>query len=100
MAFGCGDDGDGGTGGTGGSAGSGGGGGEGGSGGAPVGAGVYTFTCALSTLDLPVTIKINADDPGFTQGEASDMTTVLDYLVAPALIGSLPASRRPPRSPR
>jgi hypothetical protein len=96
MAFGCGDDGngDGGSGGSGGGGGEGGAAGEGGaggSGGAPVvEPGLWEFTCALSSFDLPVTIKINAADPGFTQGETSDMTTVLDYLVAPDIIGLLP----------
>jgi hypothetical protein len=90
MAFGCSDDasGDGGTGGgTGGT-----GGGTGGTGGTPeVPAGLYTFSCALSSFDLPVTVQINAEDPGFTEGEASSLTTKLDFNVAPDIIGLLPS---------
>lgn len=54
--------------------------------------GFYTFTCLLSGLPIPmpVTIKINADDPGFTKGQASSLTTLLNYDVAPAVVGLLP----------
>ena len=102
MAFGCGDDetnpgGGGGEGGTAGSAGGAGGeggaGGGGGIGGAPgTIEGVYTFTCTLSGLPfpLPVEIKINAEDPGFLTGTASDLTTLLNYVVAPDVINILP----------
>jgi len=106
MAFGCGDDetstggsggsggGAGGEGGTAGSAGGAGGeGGGGGIGGAPGTIdGEYTFTCTLSGLPipLPVVIKINADDPGFAEGETADLTTLLNYVVAPAVIDLLP----------
>jgi len=106
MAFGCGDDetstggsggsggGAGGEGGTAGSAGGAGGeGGGGGIGGAPGTIdGEYTFTCTLSGLPipLPVEITINADDPGFSEGAASDLTTLLNYVVAPSVIDLLP----------
>lgn len=103
MAFGCGDDDNGGTGGTGGTAGTGGDGGTGGggaggdggtggTGGVVADAGEYTFTCVLSGLPipLPVGIKINADDPGFVEASASDLTTLLNFSVAPAVIGLLP----------
>jgi hypothetical protein len=93
MAFGCGDDAtENGGGGSGGS-------GEGGSGGDGAGGsggtvaedpGLYGFSCALATFDLPVTIKINAEDPGFTEGAASDLTSTLDYIVAPDIIDLLP----------
>ena len=103
MAFGCGDDetstggsggSGGGAGGEGGTAGSAGGaGGGGGIGGAPgTTDGEYTFTCTLDGLPipLPVVIKINADDPGFAEGETADLTTLLNYVVAPAVIDLLP----------
>ena len=69
-------------------------GGTGGTGGVPDGpAGVYAFTCSLGPdlpIPLPVTVTINADDPGFTDGVASDLVTLLNYSVAPSIIGALP----------
>jgi hypothetical protein len=76
MAFGCGDD----------SSSSGG-------GGTPITADAeYGFLCTLDglPLPLPVNIKINAADPGFIQGQPSNLTTLLNYTVAPSVIGLLP----------
>jgi hypothetical protein len=90
MAFGCSDD----SSTSGAAGGAGGEGGTGGTGGVPEGpAGVYSFTCTLGPdlpIPLPVTITINADDPGFTDGVASDLVTLLNYSVAPSIIGALP----------
>ncbi len=54
--------------------------------------GEYGFVCTLDglPLPLPVNITINAADPGFTQGEPSDLTTLLSYTVAPTVIDLLP----------
>lgn len=89
VAFGCGDDSS--TSGTAGAGGDGGG-GMGGAGGAAVADGEYSFLCNIEglPLPLPVNIAINAADPGFTQGEPSDLTTLLNYTVAPSVIGLLP----------
>jgi hypothetical protein len=92
MAFGCGDDATNGTAGSGGEGGSGGD-GAGGSGGTVVAdPGLYGFTCDSDALPipLPVTIRINADDPGFSEGAESDLTTLLNYTVAPDIIELLP----------
>lgn len=55
--------------------------------------GVYGFTCTLSGLPIPmpVTIRIDADDPGFVKGQASSLTTLLHYAVAPAVVDLFPS---------
>jgi hypothetical protein len=101
MVFGCSDDDNGGNGGgnggDGGSAGGGGNGGDGGGGNGGDGGGdgataEYSFTCQIEGLpiDLPVTIEIEAADPGFAAGETATLVTELNYTVAPAVIDLLP----------
>lgn len=108
MAFGCSDDdgnnngggnegGDGGSGGVGGDGGTGGGGagGDGGTGGMPPAAeGVYSFTCNLDGLPIPlpvtVTIGTAEADPALAEGAESTLTTQLNFTVAPAVIDLLP----------
>jgi hypothetical protein len=79
--------------GTGGTAGGGGSAGTGGTGGVQVESGSYTFMCRwvhFGFTPLPVVIHISAVDPGFTEGMPSELTTSLDYSVAPAVMGVLP----------
>ena len=54
--------------------------------------GTYGFTCTLSGLPIPmpVTIRIDAEDPGFVKGQASSLTTLLHYEVAPAVVNLFP----------
>jgi hypothetical protein len=52
----------------------------------------YTFTCLLARLPipLPVSIALYAEDPGFTEGTTTTLTSQLSYSVAPSVIGLLP----------
>jgi hypothetical protein len=58
----------------------------------PMEGGKYLYTCVLSALPipLPVGIQIHSFDPGFRQGEPSNLTTLLNYSVAPPVINLLP----------
>lgn len=52
----------------------------------------YSFTCSLESLPipLPVSIALESNDPGFSQNQPSNLTTLLHYSVAPAVINLLP----------